>query len=272
MHKLHGKIHNIFGLVLKNIREMLLHAQIGVIFLAFAIMVFFSYRYVSNVERKHLYRDIQDTLTTAQVTIVSGLHEPETVLIGLSQTLKLLLMSDSQPELIRGYIETTVNEIVSNDNSMTGYGGVYGIFDSMGGIYIDSLKRELPEGYVPEERPWYKAAVDAKGKIAATAPYIGYSSDYFVITYARQILDDSGNQLGILCIDVEMNDINKLVIGLNIKNNGYGILVDSDYRLISHPNKDFLGKNIFECNERMLSCKTDMDNRTDITEKIITDS
>jgi signal transduction histidine kinase/CheY-like chemotaxis protein/HPt (histidine-containing phosphotransfer) domain-containing protein len=265
------KIHDIFLLLINKIWSFVFRTQIGVIFITFAIMVFFTYRYVSNIQRKHLFRDIQDLLTTAQVTILADLHEPETVLIGLTQTLRHMLMSNTDKDEIRIYIETTIDEIISDEKFIANYGGIYGFFDSLDGIYLDSMKRELPQGYIAEERPWYKEAIKANGRITVTSPYIGYSSDYFVITYTRQILDDDGNQLAILCLDVEMDAINELITGLNMGNNGYGILFDTQYTIISHPNKNFLNKNIFDCNEHLLPLKADMDKKNEITEKEIID-
>ncbi|MDR2730361.1 MAG: response regulator [Treponema sp.] len=234
-------------------------------------MVFFTYRHVSNIERKHLSRDIQDMLTTAQVTILAGLHEPETVLMWLTQTLRHMLMFNTNTDEIREYIEAAIDEVITNEKFTANYGGIYGFFDSLGGLYIDSLKRELPQGYIAEERPWYKEAIRANGRIAVTSPYTGYSSDYFVITYTRQILDDDGNQLAILCLDVEMDAINKLITGLNMGNNGYGILFDTQYTVISHPNKNFINKNVFDCNDHLLPLKTDIDKKNEITERKIID-
>ena len=61
-------------------------------------------------------------------------------------------------------------------------------------------------------------------------------------TYVRRILDSSGNQLGIVCLNVNIDDVlKKYVVDMQISDGGYGMLLNKNLRIIAHPNREFLG-------------------------------
>jgi hypothetical protein len=61
--------------------------------------------------------------------------------------------------------------MLTNGQTMPHATAAYGYFDVFGGRLFAGNGWISPEGFVAEERPWYKAAVEANGKAGVTDPY-----------------------------------------------------------------------------------------------------
>jgi signal transduction histidine kinase/CheY-like chemotaxis protein/HPt (histidine-containing phosphotransfer) domain-containing protein len=134
----------------------------------------------------------------------------------------------------------------SSDAYVSGFNGVYGIFDVFENSYIDGTGWITPEGYVPRERPWYKAAVAAHGEIATTTPYIDAQTGEIVVSYSKHIFDKDDNSLGIVCLDLSLDRIVKYVISTRLSEGGYGILLNENLEIIAIPIKESIGKPLAE--------------------------
>src|SRR5690606_23958987 len=63
------------------------------------------------------------------------------------------------------------------------------------GVFTSWPKSDLPEGYDPRQRPWYKNAVEAKASVL-TEPYADASSNDLIITAATPVERD-GKLIGV---------------------------------------------------------------------------
>jgi len=207
------------------------------VFVAFALMVTLSYLYVSDIENKHLIRNTEDAFANTQIKIDADLQEPKSMLVGVSQTVRNMILDGESHKLKDFFAGRT--KLFSGEEIMPGFDGLYGYFYELGDI--DGKGRGLPEGFVATERPWFKAALDSNGKIATTNPYISVGSGEAVITYSRLIFDNDGNPLGVIGLDVKLDRISRYVINTRIYDGSYGILVDEQLKIIAHPNPNNIG-------------------------------
>ncbi|MGC9797340.1 cache domain-containing protein [Fervidobacterium riparium] len=100
---------------------------------------------------------------------------------------------------------------------------------------------ELPEGFDPTSRPWYRDAVTKPGQVVITEPYADASSGKFIVTIAKAIQTDEGI-VGVVALDF---DISKLSEGLMSKEHGYlNAVVTSGGNIILHTDGSLIGKNI----------------------------
>ncbi|NLM34914.1 MAG: hypothetical protein GX206_05690 [Clostridiales bacterium] len=108
---------------------------------------------------------------------------------------------------------------------------------------IISPSQELPAGFDPTSRDWYKLAVENDGQVVASKPYqsSGEFSDY-VITFSKTIKDKNGSLVGVAGIDVPLTKLNELLASINIGEKAYTMAVDNSYTIIGHPNNQMLGK------------------------------
>ncbi|WP_448374413.1 methyl-accepting chemotaxis protein [Fervidobacterium sp.] len=102
---------------------------------------------------------------------------------------------------------------------------------------------ELPEGYDPTSRPWYKDAVANAGKIIITEPYADASTGKLVVTVAKTIQTDEGI-VGVVALDFDISKLSKKLMEKG-KELGYlNAVVTSGGNIILHTDTTMIGKNI----------------------------
>jgi len=102
---------------------------------------------------------------------------------------------------------------------------------------------DLPEDYDPTLRPWYEGAVNA-GSAFLTDPYADASTKKLTLTAAAPIKDDSGKVIGVLGIDVNMDQLSEKLNNIQIGKDGYPVLIDKDYITLTHRNPDLIGQEL----------------------------
>ncbi|EHG5142663.1 methyl-accepting chemotaxis protein [Campylobacter coli] len=87
---------------------------------------------------------------------------------------------------------------------VNGYDLVYVGFDNTGKNYqSDDQILDLSKGYDTKNRPWYKAAKEAK-KLIVTEPYKSHNSGEVGLTYAAPFYDRNGNFRGVVGGDYDL--------------------------------------------------------------------
>lgn len=92
----------------------------------------------------------------------------------------------------------------------------------------------LPADYDATTRPWYKL-VENKTNTAFTNPYIDVTTNELTISAVAPITIN-GAFNGVAGADIDMHTITKIVNEIDFLGFGYGFLLDSDGRILSHPN------------------------------------
>ncbi|MFT4172575.1 MAG: methyl-accepting chemotaxis protein [Rhodocyclaceae bacterium] len=91
---------------------------------------------------------------------------------------------------------------------------------------------QLPAGYDPTGRPWYKDYADSKGT-SMTAPYVDMSTHKLVLSFVAPI-SLNGAFAGVIGTDVLLDDIVANVLSLKLVGNGYAMLVTRDGQVLVH--------------------------------------
>ncbi|MCT4618944.1 MAG: methyl-accepting chemotaxis protein [Marinisporobacter sp.] len=102
---------------------------------------------------------------------------------------------------------------------------------------------ELPDGYDPTERPWYKEAV-AKNDLIWTNPYIDAFTGKQVITVAIPVYNSfKGNEFtGVVAVDIFLETLSNHINSIKIGKRGYPVILDRDLNTMIHDNKELIGK------------------------------
>jgi len=102
---------------------------------------------------------------------------------------------------------------------------------------------ELPEGFDPVQRPWYQEAVKAGGFIW-TEPYVDATSGTLIITAAIPVYNEEKNNefIGVLGIDLSLNTLADRINTITIGKKGYPVILDSQYNIMTHKDKELIGK------------------------------
>ena len=91
-------------------------------------------------------------------------------------------------------------------------------------MYI-APKVELPAGYDPTSRGWYKDAVSNDGKVIATNPYVDAITKKYVVTFAKTVKDNQGNLVGVVGIDIDLELISNMVTSIKLGKDGYSAVL-----------------------------------------------
>ena len=102
-----------------------------------------------------------------------------------------------------------------------------------------------PEGYDARPRDWYRKAVEGKGRVVLSAPYIDEETRDMVISVTKAVYDDSGKLLGVMCGDVLLKELHDLVNRIQVFDKGHGFLLLKSGLVLSGPHpEDILKANM----------------------------
>ena len=99
-------------------------------------------------------------------------------------------------------------------------------------IVYDSFSDDRHNVADPRVRPWYVGAKEL-GDTYWTAPYIDVGSEKLVITCSHPFYGANGGFMGVVGIDVIVEDLNDEIVNIDVGRNGYAFIMDSDGKLIS---------------------------------------
>ncbi|ENY73203.1 methyl-accepting chemotaxis protein [Aeromonas diversa] len=119
------------------------------------------------------------------------------------------------------------------------------------GKMIQSHHTDLPAGYDPRQRPWYKDAM-ATGKLAITSPYADASTGNLVITIAEPF--QRGNTKGVIAGDIAIDALIRDILAIEMEGT-YVMLLDSNGTIIAHPDKSLSMKSSTEIFPELTAAK-----------------
>lgn len=118
-------------------------------------------------------------------------------------------------------------------------------------VYMGTEKREMldpswldvPDDYDPTTRPWYILAKEAQDTIW-TKPYLDADTGDMIVSIASPVYDSSNKFIGVVSVDITITSLAEQMNNIQIGQDGYPILVDSDYRIITHKDTTLMGTSL----------------------------
>src|SRR6056297_1074156 len=86
-------------------------------------------------------------------------------------------------------------------------------------------------GYDPRQRPWYKEAVETGG-FTITKPYIYASVSALGITGVQPLYHPNGEFIGVLGLDIMLDDLKRMIEELKLQKGGRVILLNQENKSI----------------------------------------
>lgn len=112
------------------------------------------------------------------------------------------------------------------------------------GEFIVHPRFELPAGYDPRQRPWYKDAV-AAGRTTLTEPYQDAATNELIITAATPA-QAGGQALGVVGGDLSLKVLVDIINALDFNGMGYAFLASGDGKILVHPDSSKVMKSLGE--------------------------
>ena len=249
------------------------YMQILFVALAFGLMVIASYFFVSDIERKHLQNDVRNAISFTEANIKADMLEPETILAGISETIRSMILIGTSAEMVNRYIQSINNYMQNNEGKrLSGVNGFYGFFDVYGGIFLTGdVNWKPPDDYDMENRPFYIAAVEADGDIGVTPPYYNLATEGETITFVRRIFNEVNQPLGIICLNIFIERVKQHAINTQFAEKGYGFLLNQNMELIAHPDASLLGVRLRDVKSYIAAYEDELRQNGYIHEIITTD-
>jgi len=229
-----------------------IYGQILLVFLAFTIMVISSYLYMERMMLARLEDEVNNALDFMQTSVETDLQEPEKLLEGISQTIRNMVLNGFSSDMIRYYINEIYPDVIKYEKRKLSVNRLYGYFDVFNGLQLNNTEWAPTGDADPRESPWYKAAMQANGKVTFAAPYFNARIRSYVLTYSRQIYNGE-NPMATIAIDVPIDSVINYVTTMQIVENGYGMLVDENLVIIAHPDVYLIGKPLQSVNSGLAS-------------------
>lgn len=163
---------------------------------------------------------------------------------GVGNQLSLLANNINFTEFYQNEMNATYGFFLLDGTLKTNsdYANVY--FASSKKDMILAPKADLPEGYDPTERDWYKGAEEKNGDVYYSPPYEDAITKDLVITISRAVLDKNGEIVGVAAIDLNMANFSKSINEIKIGDKGYLVIIGEDGKFITHPDEKQIGSDL----------------------------
>ncbi|MBN2897530.1 MAG: methyl-accepting chemotaxis protein [Clostridia bacterium] len=117
-------------------------------------------------------------------------------------------------------------------------------YNSTKGFFTYPHFKASPE-YQPKQRGWY-ALAKTSTEVVWTDTYIDAFTGLPVVTAAKQVFDDNNKMIGVISTDLSLGAIANTYKDTTVGNTGVLVIADSIGNVISHPDPEWLGKNVSE--------------------------
>jgi len=257
-----------------NQKTIIRYIQVLFVALAFGLMVIVSYLFVGGIERKNLRDDVKNAILNTEANIILDLKEPETTMAGFSETIRGMILRGDTEKMVYEYVSYLNNYMQNNEKSLLlGIIGFYGYFAAFENKFFSEGNKFIrPEGYVLQTRPWYIAAVEAKGDVGVTEPYRSFrNGDVDIISFSRLIFNEKGEELAVISLDVKLDRVSQHAVNTQFAEKGYGFLLSKDMHLIAHPEPDIVGMAFRDVKSHISSYADELERNGYVYEVITTD-
>ncbi|MCR5595437.1 MAG: response regulator [Lachnospiraceae bacterium] len=214
-----------------------------IIFCMMVGMVVYTSRTIRDVAVANVNEVGEDRISAAAAGLENYLEMTKSTLWVTADSVDHMSHNGATSEEILRYIteESTNQEQYFDEN----YTGIYGF---VGGEYLDGVGWVPPEDYDPTQRDWYRDAIKAGGETTIVSPYVDAQTGAVIISISRML----SNGKDVLSLDVTMNHIQDMISELQIKEKGYGFIVNNGGLLIAHRDETKKGQYLNKTEEEKL--------------------
>ncbi len=202
------------------------------IFALLIFMVGFTFKSYYNAVSTDIDKIGANRITASARSLENYLLMGKDTLLITSDTIQFMLNEGESHEEILKYMsqESEKQKVIFGDYST----GIYGFID---GEYLDDLWTP-PDDYVPQERDWFKSAVEADGAVSLGEPYLDEETGGMIISISK-LLEDKKS---VVSIDLELGHIQDIVEDTNINGKGYSFVLSDSGLVIAHAEKNEIGR------------------------------
>jgi len=195
------------------------YLQVILVFVTFSAMVVSSYIFMRDVEYDNMKREAESVLSNVHSNVMLRILEPKIVVKKTADMIQLMLERNWDINVIKEYIKGFNKERNFSQHIVSSY------------FFLDES---------PKDSMWYNEALEANGEVIIKERF-DKSLDAVVIAYVCRIYDKTGKPRGFLGLNVDVEDVMKLVENAQIAEGGFGLLLNGKYEVLAHIERKFVG-------------------------------
>ncbi|CAM3042968.1 methyl-accepting chemotaxis protein [Paenibacillus sediminis] len=207
-----------------TIRKRLIISFVLMLWVPSLLIGYSSYHSSKNEIEKQLMLSASENVKLLNSQINSQLQMVVNGLNSFSTTIN----SASYEDANMGMLEHDFSQFTRLQNEVT---SIYAAADNGTMIRFPNVERSKDSD--PRQAPWYKQAMDNKGKVMVTEPYINSATGDTIITLAKAASDGSG----VIGIDYSLKTITNLTNKVAIGSKGYATIIDMHKKYVTHPDQ-----------------------------------
>ncbi|MHA6494089.1 methyl-accepting chemotaxis protein [Pseudomonas borbori] len=208
---------------LKFSHKILLAASLVVI-AAFSLFTLYN----DYLQRNAIRADLESYLHEMGDVTASNIQNWLSGRILLVESAAQSIVNDADPQRVTSLLE---------QKALTSTFG-YTYLGTEAGEFTMRPDDEMPEGYDPRTRPWYKDAMNAGGT-TLTEPYVDAATKALIITIATP-----AKPAGVVGGDLSLQVLVDIINSLDFDGIGYAFLVSADGKILVHPDSNLVMKNL----------------------------
>ncbi|WP_152222237.1 methyl-accepting chemotaxis protein [Pseudomonas sp. SCB32] len=155
---------------------------------------------------------------------------------------RILLVEQTGQSISRDSDSASLGTLLEHEVLSSTFGFIY--LGQANGVFTQRPDEEMPSGYDPRDRPWYKAAL-AAGGTTLTEPYVDSNTGESTITIATPVRS-AGKTIGVVGGDIGLKTLVQIINSLDFSGMGYAFLVSGDGKILVHPDKNLVMKTLAE--------------------------
>ncbi|MCC9024187.1 methyl-accepting chemotaxis protein TlpB [Bacillus nakamurai] len=204
-----------------SISRKLIISFIVILIIPILVLEFSSYHTASSSLDEQISGNAKNNIDSFNTTITNDIGAKAKAIEFFSETLKTSSFTKKNKSELEGKFGqyTSIHKDVARI-----YGG------TEDGSYTQAPKENLPAGYDPRTRTWYKDAVKAGGGLVVTDPYIAANDGSMVVTVAQQLQDGSG----VVAMDITIDQLLKQMQEIKIGQKGFVFIVSKNKTYVAH--------------------------------------
>ncbi len=191
------------------------------------LLVVMSSYFIRSNAMESTQREVRELINTFANGVGQWMLDRQNAITSLGKTIENHPNDDVTPYLME--LHQAMNF------GLTYYG------DEQGNMYRQDPALQTAD-YDPRVRPWYKGTKE-KNAMFISSPYVSATMQQLVVTISQPV-QRNGQFVGAAAANVAIDSLTKSVRKLILPGDGYGVLLERDGTVISHPNEARNGKQI----------------------------
>ena len=210
-------------------------------FVLMAIMVVFTSRVIYKTSNSYIKELGNDKTAAITADLENYLETAKSAIYVVADSVDHMVQKGASIEEIVEYITRESENTTSYFDST--FTGIYGV---IGGQYVDGVGWVPPEGYDPTIRDWYKTVVGGNGEVVIVSPYVDAQTGNVILSVGKRL----SNKNDALALDLTLNNVQEITENININGYGYGYILNYDGLVITHKDKNEIGKDYSKTEEQ----------------------